>query len=233
MPSVPHRLTTALDALDRAFAAEEPFPVGGCGYCYTEQDLAQLSGPLHLIPDNVLSSAAAKTPDHWDDFARLYRRLVPRIVRPMIMGRLHIDEELIASRLCQAEWTSWDAPLTAALGDVWSAWWETTLHTHPSPVPVRPTLAVIGVTTGSLRPWLTTWAATRHPAADAHLADLLDDVLYEGEITDLHMGFYEEYYATPELLGWLLTDVRERAGDPRLDAPYLRELLSTVVRDTE
>jgi hypothetical protein len=212
---------TALDALDRAFASEQPFPVAGCTYCYAEQNLAELSGPLHLIPDDLVCSVAAEVPSHWDDFPRLYRRLAPRIVRLAVSGRLHVDENLIASRLVAAGWTTWDAPLTAALHEVWSAWWQATLHTHPGPVSIRDTLSLVTVATGHLRPWLDLWTATRTPAADAHLADFIDDVLFEYEITDLHMGFYDEYHATGELLDWLLTDVRDRADDARLDEPYL------------
>ncbi|MFJ5998914.1 hypothetical protein [Streptomyces sp. NPDC092370] len=37
------------------------------------------------------------------------------------------------------------------------------------------------------------------------------------------MGFYDEYHATPELLDWLLTDIRDRTDDVRLDEPYLLE----------
>jgi hypothetical protein len=113
--------------------------------------------------------------------------------------------------------------LTGALSDVWSAWWEATLHTHPSPVSIRETLSLISVATNGVRPWLNIWAATHHPAADAHLADFIDDVMFEFEIADLHMGFYGEYHATPELLGWLLTDVRDRADDARLESPSLLE----------
>lgn len=221
---------TVLDALDRAFASEEPFLVTGCTYCYGEQDLAELSGPLHLIPEDLVFSVAAKVPDHWDDFPRLYRRLVPRIVRPLVTGRLHVDEELIASRLVQACWTTWDASLSEALRDVWSAWWQCTLHTYPSPVPVREALSFIAVATNSLRPWLDGWTTTRTPAADTHLADLVDDVMFEFEITDLRMGFYGEYRATAELLGWLLSDVRDRVTDARLDDPFLLEFLRTVAQ---
>ncbi|MFJ3822531.1 hypothetical protein [Streptomyces nodosus] len=218
------QLMTALDALDRAFASEEPFLVTGCTYCYGEQDFAELSGPLHLITDDLVSSVAAEVPDHWGDFPRLYRRLVPRIIRPLVTGRLHVDEELITSRLVQAGWTTWDAPLTEALRDVWSAWWQSTLHTHPSPVPIREALSLITVATDSLCPWLNTWTATCTPAADAHLADLVDDVMFEYEITDLRMGFYGEYNASAELLGWLFTEVRDRVTDTRLDDlfEYLR-----------
>ncbi|MGW0857931.1 hypothetical protein [Streptomyces sp. NPDC002690] len=228
--SVSEQLTATLDALDRAFASEVPFPVTGCMYCYDERDFTELSGPLHLMTDDVVSSVAAKVPDHWEDFPRLYRRLAPRIIRLLVTGELHIDEELIASRLVQAGWTTWDSPLTEALRDVWSAWWQSTLHTHPSPVSARDSLSVITVATNSLRPWLNIWTATRTPAADAHLADLVDDVMFECEITDLRMGFYEEYDASTELLGWLLSDVRDRVTDARLDAPCLHERLQQTAQ---
>ncbi|QDY76799.1 hypothetical protein [Streptomyces qinzhouensis] len=221
MSHVPSRLMAALDALDHAFASEAPLPVVGCSYCYSEQDFAALSGPLHLISDDLLSHVASEGPDHWDNPSRLYRRLVPRIVRLLVTDQLHIDEELIASRLLQVEWTTWDTRLTGALSEVWSAWWEDTLHTHPSPVSIRETLSFLTVVTNDIRPWLNIWTATHHPAADAHLADFIDDVLFEWEITDLRMGFYGEYHATPELLPWLLTDIHDRAADARLDDPYL------------
>lgn len=217
------QLATALDALDRAFASEEPFPVTGCTYCYGDQDLAELSGPLDSIADDLLCAVAAEVPSHWDDFPRLYRRLTPPIIRRVVTGRLHVDENLIASRLLAAGWTTWDAPLTSALHEVWAAWWQATLHTCPGPVSIRETLSLITVATGTLRPWLDIWTETRTETADAQLADFIDDVLVEYEITELHMGFYDEYDASVELLGWLLTDVRHRAGDARLDEPYLLE----------
>jgi hypothetical protein len=78
----------------------------------------EISGPLDLMADDLVSAVAAEVPDHWDDFPRLYRRLTPRIIRPAVTGRLHIDENLIASRLVAAGWTTWDAPLTTALHEV-------------------------------------------------------------------------------------------------------------------
>ncbi|MFF5480852.1 hypothetical protein ACFY5C_26435 [Streptomyces sp. NPDC012935] len=177
-----------------------------------------------------MSSVAAEVPSHWDDFPRLYRRLAARIIRPVVTGQFHVDEELIASRLVEAGWTTWDTPLTEAVRDVWYAWWQATLHTHPSPVSIRKTLSLVTVATGSLRPWLDIWTATPTSTADAHLADLLDDVMVEFEITDLHMGFYGEYHASDELLGWLLTDVRQRVNDARLEDPYLLEQLGRATQ---
>ncbi|MEX3104852.1 hypothetical protein [Streptomyces sp. ST1020] len=92
---------------------------------------------------------------------------------------------------------------------------------HPGDAPgaarPRKVLALVTAATGELRPWLDAWTATRTPAADAQLADFVHDVLFEYEVTDLHMGFHDEYHAAPELLDWLLNVVRERADDSRLD----------------
>ncbi|MFD5161574.1 hypothetical protein ACFWMJ_26430 [Streptomyces hawaiiensis] len=91
------------------------------------------------------------------------------------------------------------------------------------PPPSGTPWSLITVATGTLRPWLDQWTATRTEAAEAQLADLIDDVLFEYEITELHMGFYDEHDASAELLSWLLTDARDRADDARLDEPYLLE----------
>ncbi|MFJ4814623.1 hypothetical protein [Streptomyces sp. NPDC088801] len=222
------QLATALDALDRAFASEGPFAVTGCTHCYGDQDLAALSGPLDLIADDLLSAVAAEVPSHWDDFPRLYRRLAPRIVRLAVTGRLHVDENLIASRLVAAGWTTWDAPLTSALHEVWAAWWQAALHARPGPVSIREILSLITVATGALRPWLDIWTDTRTETADTQLAELVDDVLVEYEITELRMGFYDEYDASAELLSWLLTEVRDRADDARLDEPYLLDTMREI-----
>ena len=219
MPDAQQQLRSALDALDRAFAGQEPFPVQGCTHCYAEEDLTELSAPLHLISDGMISAVAGEASNHWDDFPRLFRRLTPRIIRSAVTGRLHVAPNLVASRLLEAGWADWDEPLADALRDVWAAWWRATLATHPGSGPIRDTLSLITVSTDTLRPWLDSWAATRTPAADAHLSDFLHDVMLEYEISDLSLGFYGEYHATDELLDWFLTAVPDR-----LDATRLGEL---------
>ncbi|QNP69879.1 hypothetical protein IAG44_10745 [Streptomyces roseirectus] len=211
------QLRSALDELDRVFAGEEAFEVAGCTYCYAERDFVELSGAVELIPEDLVSAVSREVASHWDDFPRLYRRLTPRIVRGVVTGRLHTDEELIASRLVEAAWTEWEAPLVEALRAVWAAWWRAILQAYPSPSRLRDVLGLLAASTGELRPWLDVWTATQTPAADAHLAEFIDDVLREGRIADLRMGFHDEYHATPELVDWLLNDVRERADDIRLD----------------
>ncbi|MFF8698031.1 hypothetical protein ACWEO9_11430 [Streptomyces albidoflavus] len=232
MDPAQQQLTAALDALDLAFADEEPFTAGGCTYCYGEENFAELSGPPHLVSEDMVSAIAFEVPDHWDDFPRLYRRLTPRILRAAATDTLHVDVEVIPSRLLRAAWTTWPPAQAAALRDFWPTWWRATLHTHPdaAPISAREVLSVITVATGTLRPWLDIWTSIWTASADAHLAEFVDDVLVESEITDLEMGFYGEYHATAELMDWLLTDIRDRVHEPRLDDPDHLDFLLTEAR---
>ncbi|SCE39267.1 hypothetical protein GA0115236_15275 [Streptomyces sp. IgraMP-1] len=229
MDPAQQQLSAALDALDLAFVDEEPFTAGGCTYCYGEENFAELSGPPHLVSEDMVSAVAFEVPDHWDDFPRLYRRLTPRILRAAATDTLHVDVEVIPSRLLRAAWTTWPPAQAAALRDFWPTWWRATLHTHPdaAPISAREVLSVITVATGTLRPWLDIWTSIWTASADAHLAEFVDDVLVESEITDLEMGFYDEYHATAELMDWLLTDIRDRVHEPRLDDPDHLDFLLT------
>ncbi|GGX44825.1 hypothetical protein [Streptomyces noursei] len=80
-------------------------------------------------------------------------------------------------------------------------------------------METLGVITGTLAPWLTARAQTRTEAADRHLRDALDQWLVQGELADLHFGFYKEAHATPELLPWLSS-----LEDGRIDADQLVEV---------
>ncbi|WP_406510481.1 hypothetical protein [Streptomyces sp. NBC_00212] len=198
------RFHDSLDVLDAAFAplSEPSVPVGGCTHCYTDADLEALAGPVHQVPDELIFSVAHETPDHWDDFPGLYRRLTPRIVRLLTAGRF--DHAMIASRLLAAGWGAWPAPERIAVERVRHAWWRSALHAHPSTGHITHVLETLSVTAGTLAPWLAAWAETRTEASDLHLSDALDHWLCEGELADLRLGFYDELHATPELLPWLL-----------------------------
>lgn len=206
------RLQDALDAMDAAFAplSARPVTVGGCTHCYGQADLDALGGPVDRVPDDLIPHVAAEVTDHWDDFPALYRRMTPRIVRLLATGRLHVDHGLIASRLLAAGWRDWAPIEREALEEVWQAWWRSALHQFPSADPVTSVLEVISVSTGTLAAWLDIWAGTRTEAADNHLRDAVRRWLIEGELADLHLGFYRELHATPELLPWLLNTAEDR-----------------------
>ncbi|WP_329395478.1 hypothetical protein [Streptomyces melanogenes] len=213
------QLQDALDALDTAFAplAELPVQVGGCTYCYAEADLEALAGPVYALSEHLLTSVAHESPDHWDDFPGLYRRLVPRIVRLLVADEL--DHSLVASRLLAAAWRDWPAGERRALEAVWHAWWRSALDTDPGVGRIADVLETLSVTAGTLSSWLAVWGETRTETADRHLHDMLDRWLFEDQLADLHLGFYGELHATEQLLSWLLS-----LEDGRVGAAQLREV---------
>ncbi|WP_146258944.1 hypothetical protein [Streptomyces tateyamensis] len=218
MTTPSQQLQNALDALDAAFAplSESPIAVGGCGYCYADADLEALAGPACLVPEKLIASVAVESIDHWDQFAALYRRLTPQIVRLLVTGRLHVDHGLVASRLLAAGWRDWPAPEQQALERVWEAWWRSTLHEHPGTGQVTEVLEAVSVSTGSLSPWLAVWADTRTEAADQHLGAALDQWLTGRELPELRFGFYDELLVGTDLVGWLLTLDEGRIGAAQL-----------------
>ncbi|MFD9060249.1 hypothetical protein ACFVZ3_01880 [Kitasatospora purpeofusca] len=218
MTTPDQQLLTALDALDAVFATlpEPPITVGGCTHCYTDAELATLAGPAHLVPDDLVSSVATEVTDHWDDFAALYHRTTPRIVRLLTTGRLHTHYGMIASRLLAAGYRGWPPPERQALERVWDAWWRSALHEYPGSDRATEVLETVAVCTGSLSPWLAVWTGTRTEAAEHHFQDALDHWLAERELADLRLGFYDELLAGPELVTWLLAQEEGRIGAAQL-----------------
>ncbi|GAA1937899.1 hypothetical protein GCM10009738_08570 [Kitasatospora viridis] len=221
VPTTDHHqhLQDALAALDAAFAPvteQRVARVGGCTHCYGVDDLEVLAGPARLVPEELIPTVAAESIDHWDDFPTTYRRFTPRIVRALVTDTLHVDHGLIGSRLRAAGWQEWPQREREALETVWHAWWLATLHHHPGQAHVTDVLETVAVSTGALTPWLATWSATRTDAADQHLGDALDVWLHQGGLADLHLGFYSELPATPELLPWLLALTAGRIGAAQL-----------------
>ncbi|GGU65868.1 hypothetical protein GCM10010211_33880 [Streptomyces albospinus] len=202
--------------------------MGGCTYCCAEADLEALAGPVHQVPEQMISSVAHEVPDHWDDFPGRYRRLAPRIVRLLIVDEL--DHGLVASRLLAAGRRNWPAPQHIAREEFWHAWWRSVLRTHPSAGQVADVLGTFSVTVGTLAPWLSIRAETPTKAADLHLSDALDHWLVEDELADLHLGFYDEVHATPELLPWLLS-LKVRAHSKSVQPYALQPLPHGVLED--
>lgn len=92
------------DVLAGAEASSEDY----CGYCYAEADAQALAGPVGAVPADLIPSVAVEVPDHWGDFANLYRKLTPRIMALLVYDELHVDEELIAHRIAETGcWRDW------------------------------------------------------------------------------------------------------------------------------
>ncbi|MGE9695038.1 hypothetical protein [Streptomyces sp. NRRL F-5630] len=213
MSSYRHALLSALDALDSAFAAEPAFPVTGCTYCWADEHFAELSGPLAAISEETILGAAMEVSDHWSDFPRLYRRLTPLFVRRAVLGGEHgVPADVVACRLRQAGCLEWAPGLTDALWAVGVAWWRAVLHGEAGDACTEEVLSVLTVASGTVRPWLGIWAATRTPCADALLAQYIDHLPYS--LSDLGDGWWDGPRHDPrrEVAAWLLRDVRDRLG---------------------
>ncbi|MFJ5092572.1 hypothetical protein [Streptomyces sp. NPDC088674] len=165
-----HALLSALDALDAAFAAEPALPVTGCAYRWGEEYFAELSGPLDALSEETILGVAMEVSDHWNDFPRLYRRLTPLLVRRAVLGGEHgVPADVVASRLREAGCLEWPPGLTDALRAVGVTWWRAVLHGQVRGAGGNPdageALGVLTVASGTVRPWLGIWAATRTPYA--------------------------------------------------------------------
>ncbi|MDT0413281.1 MULTISPECIES: hypothetical protein [Streptomyces] len=178
-----HALLSALDALDAAFAAEPALPVTGCAYRWGEEHFAELSGPLDALSEETILGVAMEVSDHWNDFPRLYRRLTPLLVRRAVLGGEHgVPADVVASRLREAGCLESAQGLTDALRAVGAAWWRAVLHGEVRGAGGNPdageALGVLTVASGTVRPWLGIWAATRTPYADALLAEYIAQLPY-------------------------------------------------------
>ncbi|MFJ4678141.1 hypothetical protein [Kitasatospora sp. NPDC088783] len=209
MTTAQQRLHHALDALDRT---ARPGPaVGGCEHCYTAGQLAALAGPPALVPNSLLHSVAAKSPDHWTDFPTLYRRLAPRILRQLTTGTLAVDGPLVADRLVAAGWPDWHR--AELVREVLDAWWPAALADPGADA--AEVLGTLAVATGTVTPWLRTWAETPTPTANRHLADTLDRWLTYGELPDLRLGFHRDLPVGPEVAAWISGLPPHRIGEDR------------------
>lgn len=211
------QLQSALDLLDEQFSSPEPFTLRGCTHCYGEKDFEVLSGPVDLVPDDLVVATLLEVPSHWSDFAGLFRRMTPRILRAAVMEELHVFPDVLATRILEAGWQQWPAPQRDAVTGLWHAWLRAILHQYPSSVPASAALEVIAAVTGTLKPWLDIWSDTLTPAADRHLADLVDRWNSEWGMEDLRLGAMDEFHATPELTAWLQGAVWNRLGRTQQD----------------
>lgn len=221
-PTPDEALTRLTDLLMDAQASVRD----GCGYCFDEDDLEALSGPVDQIPEWLLSKVAAKHPSHWDDFANLYRRLTPRIMSLLVYGDLHIDVQLIAHRFFVSGcWYLWADDEREAMLSVCEAWWDDTLRSYPRQPWVYEVLSFLVTTPVPLTTWLATWDAQPPGPADLHARDLCGWWLPDLLSGDLTVGWAEQTDITTEITHW----ISESAG-PRLARVSLDPVLTVQLR---
>ncbi|MFI7059365.1 hypothetical protein ACIBL3_00100 [Kribbella sp. NPDC050124] len=199
-----------------------------CTFCYGEEDAVALSGPVGGIPEELVARAAFEGPDHWDDFANVYRKLTPRLMALMVYDELHLDEELVASRLVTAGcWSTWAESERTAMLAVCNLWWEATLASYPRTPEALKVLSFLATTPVPFTHWLEVWNAQPAGAADLHAADLC--LWWAGDLLggDLMVGWSGTIDITTDVKRWILEDAPPRLArvpaDPRL-AEYIEIL---------
>ncbi|WP_409186749.1 hypothetical protein F9C11_21915 [Amycolatopsis sp. VS8301801F10] len=139
---------------------------GGCPRCYSQQDLAILSGDAGSVPDRLVVSIASEAGDHWsgEQWRFLGRRLAPRLISlvraravdPGLAPRVFGPDYADLAGWPDAERRATEEALAAALADALEHW------------PSRALVALLGgLACGydDLRPWLARIDPATGPAA--------------------------------------------------------------------
>ncbi|MFI6673353.1 hypothetical protein [Kribbella sp. NPDC050470] len=221
-------LEVAVGRLGEVLAGVEVDVGDYCGFCYSEEDVAALAGPVGAIPAKLVSRAVFGGPDHWDDFANLYRKLTPRLMALLVHGELSLDQGLFAQHLVTAGcWSTWAESERTAMLAVCNLWWDATLATYPCRPEAREVLSFLASTPVPFVRWLEVWNAQPAGAADLHAADLClwwADELLGGR---LMVGWSGTIDLTADVKPWILEDAQPRLArvpaEPRLTV--LLELL--------
>ncbi|WP_406087659.1 hypothetical protein [Streptomyces virginiae] len=138
------------------------------------QELALLKLPdTELDPDLLHRTWSA--PD-WSDHGAVLRRVLPQFARELTggLGAHAYDIGNVGTSFHRAAWQQWPAAQSAAVREFLHAWWAHTLLTPDPAVPVHELLPLCAEASADIGPWLAVWEDLRHPVADRHLTDTVD-----------------------------------------------------------
>jgi hypothetical protein len=221
-------LDAALARLADAFAGVEASVGDYCSFCCGEADAMALAGPLDGVPYDLLSAVAAEVPDHWDDFANLYRKLTPRIMALLVYGDLHRDVDQIADRFVEAGcWYTWPDDERDAMLAVCRAWWDATLTSYPRQPEAYEALSFLVTTPVPLAQRLEVWNTQPPGPADLQALDLCRWWAPELIGDELILGWSQTINVTADLKRWILRDARPRLARVTAD-PDLIEILALL-----
>uniref|UniRef100_A0AAU2JP86 DUF4253 domain-containing protein n=1 Tax=Streptomyces sp. NBC_00049 TaxID=2903617 RepID=A0AAU2JP86_9ACTN len=139
------------------------------------EELALLKLPdTELDPDLLHRTWSA--PD-WDDHGAVLRRVLPQFARALTggLGDHAYDITRVGTSFHRASWQQWPEPQSAAVREFLLAWWCHTLLTPDPAVPVHELLPLCAEASGAIGPWPAVWEELRHPVADRHLTDTVEE----------------------------------------------------------
>lgn len=142
---------------------------GGCGRCYSANEVALLRTADTALPPGLVRMVAEESPDHWDDQPAVIRRVLPQLAVLLAQGTESPD--LVARGLAAARWSWWPDRQVQAVHGFLEAWWVWTLRQDSPPTPAREVFESCVTASSSVAPWLACWQAERGPTADRHLSE--------------------------------------------------------------
>jgi len=213
-------ITAALDQIDRAFGPRigRTAPVEACSHCFTEDELAELSGPPALISEDNLFHAVFSWGSTLDDSVAWLRWVTPRLMRDMVLDGRLLDDEMLGVRLNKAGWREWPESERQAIEALCSALWRLTLASPVDEWTVTGALAFLVPLTRDVEPWLRIWTETPGRPADLKVAELWrewGDRILAGEL-DISV-YAEGPNIAPDLADWLLRHGTARVAEGDLD----------------
>ncbi|MFC8230820.1 hypothetical protein [Streptomyces sp. NPDC057287] len=167
------RLDRALDRLTVTFRGMTAHRDEANCTCHwgSEEELALLKVPdVELDPDLLRRTWDA--PD-WTDHDSVLRRVLPQFARELTSGDVKpmFGMYEVGKSFVRGHWQQWPEPQRLAVQEFLDAWWGHTLVEPEPAVPAHELLALCVEASGTLTPWLDTWAALDHGATDRHLAE--------------------------------------------------------------
>ncbi|WP_406052554.1 hypothetical protein OG280_39990 [Streptomyces virginiae] len=112
----------------------------------------------------------------WSDHGAVLRRVLPQFARVLTggLGAYAYDIDKVGISFHRAAWQQWPAPQSAAVREFLHAWWAHALLTPDPAVPVHELLPLCAEASADIGPWPAVWDDLRHPVADRHLTDMID-----------------------------------------------------------
>ncbi|MGO4648063.1 hypothetical protein AB4305_24320 [Nocardia sp. 2YAB30] len=220
-----------LAELDAAFAqAKRPTRIDACACCSTAEDVALLlSKPRKMLSADDLQYYAASSMMTIGSAEDL-RYFTPRILELCHTGALDWpDIEIVYNHLCLADWKSW--PEAGVIAELMDALWADVLTDYPAYEDPAALLCALGIATGSVAPYLTSWSLLETSAAIHSLRDFLinDVALQHGRLMPTNAFWDSNANAHKEVVRWLTGGGARQAVDQafaRTTDPQLLELLA-------
>ncbi len=204
---IPLRLDVALEGVVVAFRGMTAHPDESNCDCHwgSAEELAQLKVPdVVLEPDLLRRTWQAVD---WSFPEQVLRRILPQLAGEIVAGRIGplFGMEELGRAFARGRWQAWPDAQAAAVREFLRAWWAHTLTDPRAAVPAHEVLACCAEASGTLTPWLATWAEQSGPVADRQLVAAVDQWEYDLLRDELPWDAFEgEDELCAELAGWLV-----------------------------